>query len=122
MHYANGNGAARPLVVVRAVSLAHTTTLSNSQRATIAANVLDGFAHYEPTQVELSKALDVSVPMIESARRLSPSSRQMVIDGKVKLGHYAKPPRDAIATLRAIIKRIGVDRTVDIAAAMEAAE
>jgi hypothetical protein len=105
------------------VSIARRTKLSASQLAAIAANILDGFAYYEPTQVALSKEFGVSVLMIEFARRLSPSSRQMVISGRCKLGYYAKPKsRDDVAALRAIIRRLGVDRTVDVAAAMEAAQ
>lgn len=53
---------------------------------------------------------------------MSPSARQMVLSGKVELSHYAKPLRDDVGALRALIKRLGVDRTVDVAAAMEAAE
>jgi hypothetical protein len=114
----NGNGFGMP--VVRAKSLAHTTTLSPGQLAVQAANVLDGRAPYQPTQLSLAKEFGVSVPMIELARQLSPAARDLVMNG-MPIAYFRQrfiADRAAFAMVRAI----GVDRMLDIAAAVEAAE
>ena len=133
MNSSNGNGAARP--VVRGVSLVHRSKLTKSQRAVIVANVDDGIIDYRLTQTELAKNLNVSLPMVQQAKRLSPLARQRVMSGSVTLGYYARHaralprPAPVIATsmnddetLLAIIHRCGVNHVVDIAAAVEAAQ
>src|SRR5207248_1894648 len=88
------------------------------------------------------------VPMVQLAKRLSPLARQHVMSGKVTVGYYIKlaVPKPVIKTpnpvlkltfdppdpaelaarddeaLREIIKRRGVNRVLDIAAAVEAAQ
>ena len=122
---------------MRGVSLAHRTRLTKSQRAVIAADIDDGIRGYQPSQTELAKALNVSTPMVQQAKRLSPLARQAVMGGKATVGHYTRQMAAALkpktaepvdhaksdgATLRSIIQRYGVDYVVDMAAAMEAAE
>src|SRR5205809_5705270 len=72
----NGNGTARP--PVRGASLVH-RKLTKSQLAVLVANIDDGVYPYQPTQSELAKALGVSVPMVQLAKRLSPLARQHVM-------------------------------------------
>jgi hypothetical protein len=115
--------------------VAHRTKLTKSQRAVHAANIGDGVAVFQPTQIELAKAFGVSVPMVQAAKRLSPSARQAVLDGKATLASFANKPsalkslkmlaNNLVAnddeTLRAIIKRRGVDHVIDVTATMDVA-
>jgi len=48
----NGNRSARP--VVRGASIAHRRKLTKSQRAVLAADILDGRRIYQPTRVDLA--------------------------------------------------------------------
>jgi hypothetical protein len=117
--------------------------LTASQKAVLAADIDDGVVGYQPTMTALAETLDVSVPMVQRAKRLSPLARQHVMSGAVTLGYYAaqmarvttkKPPITTVELepvdlekeddeiLAAIIKRRGVDHVVDIAAAVEAAQ
>jgi hypothetical protein len=88
--YLNGNRAARP-VVARGVSLAHQTKLSKSQRAVLAADILDGRRVYQPTRVELATLVGVSAPMIVKAQSLSPAARAMIAKGLATLSNFATP-------------------------------
>ena len=104
---ANGNGSAR-FRVARGVSLAHQTRLSKSQRAVIAADILDGFRRYLPTRVDLVGLLNVSVSMIAQAQCLSPAARDRIANGKATLATF-KTPKPIAAR-------------VDVFTALEAAE
>jgi hypothetical protein len=97
----------------------------NKARSSFEMHIANQNGAYQPTQSELAKALGVSLPMVQLAKRLSPLARQAVMGGKVKLGHYARPAaksgNDDEALLK-IIARRGVNHVVDIAAAVEAAQ
>jgi hypothetical protein len=86
----NGNGSAR-FRVERGVSLAHQTRLTKSQRAVIAANILDGVRLYQPTRVDLVGLLNVSVSMIAQAQCLSPAARDRIANGKATLATFKTP-------------------------------
>ena len=85
----NGNGSAR-FRVERGISLAHQTRLSKSQRAVIAADILDGVRLYQPTRVDLVGLLNVSVSMIAQAQCLSPAARDRIANGKATLATFKK--------------------------------
>jgi hypothetical protein len=87
----NGNGSAR-IRVERGISLAHQTRLSKSQRAVIAADILDGARLYQPTRVDLVGLLNVSVSMIDQAQRLSPAARTRIANGKATLATFKEHP------------------------------
>jgi len=87
--YPTGNQTARP--VTHGVSVSH-QKLTKSQRAVAAANVLDGISGYQPTQVDMSKAFGVSIPMIAEARRLSPAARERIAKGKATLATFKVMP------------------------------
>jgi hypothetical protein len=139
MSYANGNGAARPVVVVRGRSLALRTKLTKTERALLAADVYDGTKRYQPTRRELAVLFGVSGNMIDRARRLTAEQRQLITNGWVSSLAYFDPwprplalPKPAPTveinsiiddeTIRTMTAAAGVDRVVDIAAALEAAQ
>jgi hypothetical protein len=133
MSYANGNGAARPVIVVRGRSLAHRTKLSKQQRAVIAADIFDGAKQYQQTRRELTLLLGVSGAMIDRARRLTAEQRQRVASGLVSLAHFDKSPRPLALpkpgngtaiddkTLFDVIAAAGIDRVLSIAANVDQA-
>jgi hypothetical protein len=115
--YLNGNMVARP-AVERGVSLAHRTKLTKSQRAALAAEILDGRRIYQPTRVDLATLMDVSAPMIVAAQRLSPAARQMIIKGVAALSDFA--PRRRNASPKFNLRDSTCD--ADFVTALEAAE
>jgi hypothetical protein len=70
------------LKVERGASIAH-RKLSAAQRGVIAANILDGLVHYQPTARELSRVLNISAKRIAKAQRLTPGQRWFVAHGYV---------------------------------------
>jgi hypothetical protein len=60
----------------------------------IVADVGDGVVAYQPTQTELAKALNISLPMVQRAKRLSPQARQQVMSGIATLAYYDLQARE----------------------------
>jgi hypothetical protein len=143
LHSRNGNGGAFILPptpqVITGRSLAH-KQLDARQRACLAANVLDGLAKLDPSQAQLAVMFGVSIPYITVARRLSPSQRIAIVRGwdQVSFTELLHPPRQmslwgpAIPSLRvlttaevtdsqlaAVIRAAGIERTLNVAAAVD---
>ena len=94
----NGNRSARP--VVRGASIAHRRKLTKSQRAVLAADILDGRRIYQPTRVDLATLIGVSAPMIVEAQKLSPAARAMITNGVATLASFARRNASPKFTLR----------------------
>jgi hypothetical protein len=126
----NGNGTASPQVE-RGASLAHRKS-SKPQRAVAAANIYDGLTVYQPTQRELAGIYGVSVSLINRARQLSPERRKAIVQGRIGLPplpatRLALPAPKHVekmgeADLVNLVRRIGVNRVLEAAVAVEAAE
>jgi hypothetical protein len=80
MQYTNGSGAATRIPVITGASLVH-RRLSPQQRAVVAAGILDGHYHYQPTQAGLAASIGVSVQYIIAARKLPPGKRALILQG-----------------------------------------
>jgi hypothetical protein len=122
----NGNGTASPPRVERGKSVAHRQD-TKQQRAAKAAFVADGLVPYQPTQVELARSYQVSVTLINRARRLPPDQRKRVAQGRARLPHpnhtLVLPKLNGNGTeipdseLVSIAQRVGADRMLAAAVA-----
>ena len=124
------NGAARPKIE-RGVSVAHRQD-TKQQKAARAANVSDGLARYQPTDVELARLYGVSVTLINRAKQLLPEAREAVAEGRAHLPQpvrvltLAKPAAGngqtiADAVVFDVVRKAGIERVLTIAAAVEQA-
>jgi hypothetical protein len=133
----NGNGGAVILPptpqVLRGQSLAH-RNLDARKRACLAADVIDGMVRFVPTQKELAAIFDVNVVYIELARRLSLHKRAAIVRGldRTSFAELSKPQRQlqlklpaphcasiTNAYLENVIRTVGIERMLEIAAAVE---
>jgi hypothetical protein len=135
MSSVNGNRPARAIVERGARRRKRT----KSQRAVIAADIFEGRRSYRPNRRELAAIFDVSTVMIDIARKLPPAARQCVANDEGCIGQFAYPNRPASAATNGapalsngaspsnqalfdLITAAGVERVLDVAAAVEAAQ
>ena len=85
---------------MRGASIAHRRKLTKSQRAVLAADILDGRRIYQPTRVDLATLIGVSAPMIVEAQKLSPAARAMITNGVATLASFARRNASPKFTLR----------------------
>jgi hypothetical protein len=136
LHSQNGNGGDTllpPLTkMIHGRSLAH-RQLDKRQRAVLAANVIDGLTWIVPTQAQIAAMFGISVPYIQIARDLSPGKRAAILSGhdSTSFAELMQPrqlqlkplaPMCASVTnlqLEQVIRAVGVDRVLNVAAAVE---
>jgi hypothetical protein len=138
MHsYNGGNGTATllpiPTQTVVGAGLAH-RHLDARQKACLVANVLDGLAQFVPSQQQLARLLNVSVPYIQAARGLTPGRRAAILRGwdLTSFADLVRPQRQLRLKLPApncasitnlqlqhVVRTAGVERVLEAAVAVE---
>jgi len=93
--------------------------LTKSQRAALAADVLEGRLSLRLTATAISKVVGVSVPYITAASRLSPMERAMVRRGWSTLREVTTPSAETRFIEAA--HEVGIDRALEMLAVAEAA-
>jgi hypothetical protein len=110
--------------------------LTKRQRAILAADVLDGLVTFSPSQKQLADLLDVSVPYINVARRLSAGKRTAILRGwdSVSFTELMSPPPRQLslagpvipnmkvitdADLENLVRNAGIERVLEAACAVE---
>jgi hypothetical protein len=133
LHSHNGNGGAvilpPPTRTIYGRSLAH-RQLDKRERAILAADVIDGLARIVPTQAQVAAMFGVSVPYVQIARDLSPGKRAAILHGRdpTSFAKLARPSRQLTlpvvteipnSVLENLIRSAGIERVLDVAAAVE---
>jgi hypothetical protein len=140
-HSTNGNGGAVTILpptpkVITGQSLAH-RELDKRQRAVLAADMFDGTVPFRPTQAQSALICGVSVTYVTAARKLSPGERSAILQGYdvTRFADLLRPPRQLSlampvlptvkvlpdSVLENLIRSAGIERVLDIAAAVERA-
>jgi hypothetical protein len=124
----NGHSAtAVPRIKGTGVSNRHA---AKRQRAALAAAIAEGDTVFEPSMGQLSRIFGVNLTYIALARKFSPAKRKAVISGKDEVDFsallnapkalFALPPNSVSDTeLETIIRRAGIERTLNAASAVE---
>jgi hypothetical protein len=133
VHYSNGNGTATRMPVITGQSLVH-RQLTKKQRAVLAADVADGVTRYEQMLNEIARSFGISVAYLGIARGLSPAKRNAILQGLdltsftklLSLPHQPALPAPTIdpahlsdTQLERVIRSAGVERVLNVAAAVE---
>jgi hypothetical protein len=137
----NGNGAAVAILppttkTITGASLVH-RRLSKTQRAVLAADVIDGLARYVQTNQQVATAFGVSQTYIDIARKLPPGKREAILRGwdPTSFAELMHPPRQlslampVIPTVKVItdtdlenlVRCVGTERLINAAVAVERA-
>jgi hypothetical protein len=95
--------------------------LSKSQRAVLAADVLEGRLSLRPTATAIAKVMGVSVPYITAASKLSTMERYKVRWGLRTLREVISPTPSPEERLAKIVDEIGVDAALELLARSETA-
>jgi hypothetical protein len=139
----NGRGTATVLPPTKTIvgrGLAH-RHLDARQRACLAADVLDGAVQLDPSQKQLAEIFGISAPYIQVARKLSPGKRAAILRGwdPTSFADLVNPSRQLQPQLRLrapdakangkssisdteienMIKAVGIERTLEVAAQVE---
>jgi hypothetical protein len=136
-HSKNGNGGAvtilPPAKTIAGRGLAH-RHLDARQRATWAADVLDGTVQFTPSQKQLADLFGVSIPYTQAARKLSPGRRAAIQRGwdPVSFADLVHPQRQLRLKLPApmsasitnlqlehVIRTVGIERVLEAAVQVE---
>lgn len=126
------NGATAPRVIKgRGIAL---RKASKSQLAALVAAIVKQDVGYKPSAKQLAAWFGVNLAYVGLAIALSPAERAAIISGKKKTEFAAllNPPTKALALPKSkpassemlvhLIREIGVEKTLDLAAAVEAAQ
>jgi hypothetical protein len=135
--YSNGHGTVSILPpttkVITGASLVH-RRLSKTQRAVIAADIIDGSVTFIPTKQQVATACGVSQPYVDAARKLAPGKGEAILrdwDPTTIAELMPRPTRQLQLKLPApnstipdrylemVIKAVGIDRALEAAMVVE---
>jgi hypothetical protein len=126
MYQLNGNGATPRASLISARSLVH-RRLSKAERAVVGAAILEGGVQLQDLPLRIvSQVVGCSVAYLTAAQRLAPAQREAVVRGHrpLILPRVVPAPNCASITnsyLETVIRSAGIERVLDVAAAVESA-